>query len=710
MHNSIIYGKNELTNIVSIEPKDNTVEVFTEENGIIKSTFLPHKYWLLSNQTFGNSWVRLKGDLFYKYGRQFDNRDDFYKIKRLLRDKQTFCIHDPKEAFLVKDGYTYYKGLNPKDVSILSFDIETTGLEHNENSDVLIISNTFRKNGKQERKLFTYDQFSNTGQMIDEWCKWVREINPSIMIAHNGYAYDLPYLNFVAEENGTTLKLGRDDSDIIFEDYESKFRKDATQFYHYHKAKIYGREIIDTLFLALKYDVGRKYETYGLKNIIKQENLEIKDRVFYDASKIRTNYKNPIEWEKIKAYAEFDADDALALYDLMIPPFFYMAQSVPKSFQSLLCTANGSQINSIMIRSYLQNAHSLPKASETLKFEGAVSFGNPGIYRNVFKIDVASLYPSVILEYKIYDKEKDPNGHFLQMVDYLTTERLKNKELAKTSKYHDDLQNAQKISINSAYGFLGAPGLLFNSTENAALITKYGRDLLKQSITWAENKGFKIVNADTDSISFSKLDASDFTEEERSQLLNELNSQMPEKIKFTDDGYYLCVIVVKAKNYLLWDGKKIKYKGSAIKAPGKELALREFINELLDAMLNHKTNYAEIYNKYVKEAMDIVDINRWATRKTITANVLNAKRTNEQKILDAISGMDFAEGDRIYTYFKEDGSISLAENFKKDYNKDIMLEKLYKTSSVFDTILPEDTFINYKLKRNKKILEELLNE
>jgi len=38
-----------------------------------------------------------------------------------------------------------------------------------------------------------------------------------------------------------------------------------------------------------------------------------------------------------------------------------------------------------------------------------------------------------------------------------------------------------------------------------------------------------------------------------------------------------------------------------------------------------------------------------------------------------------------------------------------MLEKLYKTSEIFDTVLPEGIFINYKLKRNKKALEELVS-
>lgn len=709
-NDDLIFGKNPLAKIVSIEVNDDQLEVITEDNGEIKSTFLPNRFWILSHEPVSRRSVALKGNLYYRYGVQYDNRDDFLKARSYLRNKDIFSIYDPKESALVKDGISYYKGLTPKDVSILSFDIESTGLKHDDDSDVLIISNTFRKNGQYTRKLFTYDNYNSTGEMLIAWCNWVREINPSIICAHNCSSYDFPYLQFVADKYNVTLNLGRDNSSIRFEQYESKFRKDATQFYHYHKARIYGREIVDTLFLSIRYDIGRKYESYGLKQIIKQEGLQASDRVFYDASKIRHNYKNPVEWEKIKSYAEFDADDSLALFDLMISPFFYMCQSVPKSMQSLLESAPGSQINSIMIRSYLQNKHSLPKASETKQFGGGISIGHPGIYNNCFKIDISSLYPSIILEYEVYDSDKDPNRNFLNMVQTFTSKRLEYKKLAKENKYYDDLQASYKIFINSSYGFLGSTGLLFNSSECASFITEKGREILKQAIKWAEEKKFKIVNADTDSIMFCKENGESFNQDDQDFLLKDINSLFPEKIKFEHDGLYETVIVVKAKNYLLWDGKKIKYKGSAIKAPGKEIALREFTNNILDAILNKKTNYTEIYNKYVLEIMDIQDIKRWCTRKTLTQKVLNPKRTNEQKIFDAIDGQEISEGDRIYVYFKEDDSLNLIQNFKNDHNKEKLFEKLYKTSLIFDTILSKDLFINYKLKRNKLLLEKFINE
>jgi DNA polymerase elongation subunit (family B) len=389
---------------------------------------------------------------------------------------------------MVKDGYTYFKGLNPKEVSILSFDIETTTLNPREASaKVLLISTTLRKNKELIRKLFAYDDYEDQEQMIKDFCDYVNDTNPSILLGHNIYSFDIPYLNHFYE-----LDIGRNGSKIKIEkNYESKFRVDGSRDLHYHKVRCYGREIIDTMFLAYKYDIGRKYESYGLKKIIAQEGLEKEGRIFYDASQIRFKYQDLKEWELIKQYCIHDSDDALVLYDLMSPAFFYLTQSVPKSFQSIIEGASGSQINSLMVRSYLQEKHSIPKATQTNIFEGGISFGIPGIYRNCFKIDIRSAYPSSILIHKLYDKEKDPNGYMLKLCEYFTYKRFEYKKLLKETKNpkYEALDASSKIFINSIFGFCGASGLNFNSPFIASKITKSARDFLEQGMLWGTGKG-----------------------------------------------------------------------------------------------------------------------------------------------------------------------------------------------------------------------------
>lgn len=490
-YNPLIFGRSPTERIVSCEIKDSKIELFYEDaDGTVRSEFKPHKYWILSPVNHGSQFKRLNGELWYKYIKTYDTKEEWLVDKKKSYKSDLYLVNDHREAAMIIYGFTYFKGMKVGDVSVLSFDIETNGLTKDNNSHIYIISNTFRKNGVKTRKMFSCDEYESQKDMIDAWCKWVREVNPSILVGHNIYGYDIGFLKHVAELNNTTLALGRDGSDLEVNSYASQYRKDGSQSYEYYRCRVYGREIVDTMFLAFKYDFARKYPSYGLKPIIKFEKLEVEGRQFYDAGLIKDNWDDPEERSKIKAYAMFDADDSLALYELMIPSFFYFTQSVPKSFEAINYSATGSQINSFLIRSYLQNFHSIPKASEVEKYEGAISFGVPGIYKNVMKIDFSSLYPSIMRQYKVYDRFKDPEAHFLQMVEYFTVERLKNKKLAKETKdtYYKDLEQSGKVFVNSAYGLLGAGGLNFNSIKNAAFVTAKGRELLTMSVEWATNK------------------------------------------------------------------------------------------------------------------------------------------------------------------------------------------------------------------------------
>ena len=169
--NELIYGKNDLQNVISLEIINDKAEIFIQkDNGDIEVQFLPNSYWILSNNKHGEGWIRLKGDLHYKWGKKYNNAKQFYADKRNLRNRNAdiFVMADDKEAFMVKNGVTYYKGLTPDSISVLSFDIESTGLEQNDNSKILLISNTFRKNGVTIKKLFAYDEYKSQGALLND--------------------------------------------------------------------------------------------------------------------------------------------------------------------------------------------------------------------------------------------------------------------------------------------------------------------------------------------------------------------------------------------------------------------------------------------------------------------------------------------------------------------------------------------------------------
>jgi DNA polymerase I len=703
---SFIYGKDVTEGVVSVECQGNTIVLFTNTSAGIERIERPALPWALSPRDLHTDWQRLDGMQPLAWRRYYRDMAELSRDKE--RNRSMFVVWDRKEAALIDQGITYYKGMRLEQLPVLSFDIETIGLEVSARSRVLIISNTFRSGTTLERRLFALDDYPSERHMLDAWCAWVREMNPALILGHNIYGYDLPYLLQCARNSKTELLLGRNDTALTLDKRESKFRRDASQFYTYNRPRIFGREVIDTFFLSIKYDVARRYESYGLKQIIKQEGLEKPNRVHYAAGEIAQRWTDAVEWAKIKQYAMDDADDALSLFDLMAPSYFYLCQSMPKTFEQMICQASGSQLNGFLLRSYLQEGHSIPLPSEADGYEGAISIGNPGCYKQCFKVDVASLYPSIMLEYRVADESKDPKGHFLRMVDHYTAERLHNKAKAKETgdRYFTDLEQAQKIVINSAYGMLGTPGLPFNSPEKAAFVTRTGREILTKAMQWAAESGFQLVNADTDSILVS---GGEWTDTNRKIKLAELNSLYPARVRWEDDGTFDSVVVVAAKNYSLKNGAKIKNKGGSLKATQKEPALREFIGRALELLHDgRQSDILALYDSYASEIMNLRDIKRWCARKTYTQAVANAARTTEAKVLAAMpEGVQL--GDKVFVYFDVNEALQNSANWKQDHCTKRLLGKLHDSALVFESVFNCKLLRNYALKREQNALKTLIS-
>ena len=768
--NSLIFGFDNTKNIVNITLKDDHVYIYTEMPYGVELEKFEYSPWVLSHEAISGRSERLKGNQYWKY--ITSTTCIKYQALQEKWQRDLWLPRNIEECVTLCEGFTYYKEMQVEDVSILSFDIESSGLVQDHTSQVYLISNTLRKNGEITKVLFSIDDYKNQQDMIDAWCNWVRKVDPSILTGHNILSYDLPYLEHC---NKRTLILGRDGSAAEFAEKTSKFRKDGSQQYDYHNIKITGREIVDTFFLSIKYDLARDFPSYGLKPIIKYLGLEKEGRTFIDASKLREYRKDPVMWEKVKTYAIEDSEDSLKLFDKMVAPFFYLAQSIPKTMQQMINEASGSQLDSLMIRSYLQDGYSQPRTSVKAEFEGAISMGVPGVYEYVAKADVASLYPSIMLEYNIHDSEKDPNNHMIKMLTYFREERLINKKKAKETgeRYYDDMSNAQKIMINSMYGFLGAGYLLYNYPKGAAEVTKHGRDILLKGVEWAtghtlqkvvkdvvnegtdeeetsyewklgekvnQGLGYTLVNVDTDSFSITNsksMSSSDFDKE-----LTQLNALYPKLIKWENDGIYEKVIVIRAKNYVLVKNGKTKFKGSAITDQKKEPALTEMLKKMVDALLNdEQAALPIIYRTYIKEALNIKDISRWTTKKTVTKSVLEPKRLTEEKILNAInqtidSGLieEIQEGDKVWLYnavdgeiqdvkkgvpvFYKDGRPKMIQNFilkdfrlwNGDHDPMHYVDRIYDSVSILSNVINMDQFIKYSLKVNQEKLKELTFE
>src|SRR5205085_7293655 len=223
-------------------------------------------------------------------------------------------------------------------------------------------------------------------------------------------------------------------------------------------------------------------------------------------------------------------------------------------------------------------------------FEGgftAIYFS--GVARNVWHCDVASLYPSIMLQFDCF-----PVTDQLQIFRHLLTDlrsfRLEAKgqmQLADKggdrSKWHhlQALQNTFKILINSFYGYLGFAQGHFADFDAAARVTQIGRDLLKKMIDWLNKQGAKVIEVDTDGIYFVPPDKIDIGE-----LQKGLAKELPPGIEVEFDEQFEAMFSYKAKNYALLtkDGDVI-IKGGALKSRGLEKFQRVFLEAMIKLMM-----------------------------------------------------------------------------------------------------------------------------
>ena len=257
-----------------------------------------------------------------------------------------------------------------------------------------------------------------------------------------------------------------------------------------------------------------------------------------------------------------------------------------------------------------------------------------------------------------------------------------------------------------------------------------------------KNHNFNISGFDTDSLTINKYNGEEFTKEEINSLTIELNSLFPELIRWEFEFYIPKIIVVKSKNYILFDGKKIKTKGSSIRDQKKEPALREMIDEIINAFVYDKQEtLVDIYHKYIREALNITDITRWSSKKTITEAIIKCKgwtqediqekrlRKQEVDVWEAIKHHDdLQEGNKVWVYpaildrkilttIQKNGKIKekeeliyglkSIENWNNDEDKEHLILRVYDTVCIFENILDMTQFVDYTIKKNKHLLETL---
>jgi len=744
--NTLLFGADPTPRIVAVElGETGTVKVYRrEKNGSTVTDVEPfHPFvWADSDVVdLGIETEKLRANLKYGWLITVDSWKELIALRNGLKNagRDFFAFTDPVQHYLTVTGRTLFKDLPFEELKrmqleVLSFDAVAgvgdsgTGVA-DPGRDDHIMSIALSDNSDWE-ELIVVDPNNveeSERNALKRLTALIKERDSDVIEGHDLFRVYLPLLVARAKKLKTKLDWGR--SDGFLRSRPSRLQI-AEKTIDYPKFAVGGRHFVDTFLLAQFYDVGmRSLAGFERSDVARHFDLCDSEEISALTGKdLQRAYLDNSEAFRRRALCGIR--ETRALSNLLSPSHFIQAQIFPYNYQDVIVRGNATRINALFLREYFRQRHSIPELPMPRAFEGGYTdIFFSGVAHNVWHCDIASLYPSVMLQFECFPAT-DQLQIFRHLLTDLRTFRLEAKAKMRAEKdparqHHlQALQNTFKILLNSFYGYLGFAQGHFADFDAAARVTQIGRDLLKKMIEWLNTHGAHVIEVDTDGIYFvppSSVEAgvspakaqsqaagtAATTENQLDELQHALAKELPPEIDVEIDEQFDAMFSYKAKNYALLtkDGDVI-IKGGALKSRGLEKFQRVFLEEMIklitqgkpEAVGNLRNEFEKkIRNREWKIAMlmktDTLQDSLDKYRAKIAGSARNRAASYE---LALASGRNYKPGDQISYYIKATPkkvpayeAAKLASDFdpqNRDENVDYYIAKLDDLVKKFSSI------------------------
>src|SRR4051812_1273959 len=597
--NTMLFGADATERIVAIEMGDTgTVRVYRREKDgstvVDAEPFHPFVWADADVADLGmENAEKLAGDLKYNWLITVDSWKELIALRNGVKraGRTFFAFSDPVQHYLTATGRTLFKGMALEEVKRLQLEVISLGGEDDlaAASENQIASIALSDNSGWEELIIIDSGKAEESERdaIRRLTSLIKERDPDVIEGHDLFRFDLPYLVARARKAKTKLDWGR--SGGFLRSRPSRLQI-AEKTIDYPKFAVDGRHFVDTFLLAQFYDVGmRTLSGFERMDVAQHfgfcDSAEVSSLV---GKKLQRAYRDNNELFRKRALCAVRETRAVA--ELLSPSYFIQAQIFPYNYQDVIVRGNATRINALFLREYFRQRHSIPELPMSRGFEGGyTAMFQTGVLRDVWHCDIASLYPSVMLQFDCFP-QTDQLQIFRSLLTDLRKFRLETKAAMRAASDRAEqqnlhaLQNTFKILINSFYGYLGFAQGHFADFDAAARVTQIGRELLQKMIDWLNSRGAQVIEVDTDGIYFVPPAGS-----EPEQLRSELAKELPPGIEVELDEQFEAMFSYKAKNYALLtkDGEVIM-KGGALKSRGLEKFQRVFMEEVIKLQMEGK--------------------------------------------------------------------------------------------------------------------------
>jgi len=668
--NTLLFGADSTPRIVAVElGESGTVRVHRREaDGSTVTDVEPfHPFvWADSDVVdLGIETEKLRGDLKYGWLITVDSWKDLIALRNGLKNagRDFFAFTDSIQHYLTATGRTLFKDLAFEELKRMQLEVLAVAGGADPGSNDHLMSIALSDNTGWE-ELITVDANNveeSERNALRRLTALIKERDPDVIEGHDLFRVYLPLL--VAREKKLKTKLDWGRNGGFLRSRPSRLQI-AEKTIDYPKFTIDGRHFVDTFLLAQFYDVGMR-SLAGFERADVARHFELCDSEQISGltgKELERAYLSDSQMFQRRALC--GVCETRALSDLLSPSYFIQAQIFPYNYQDVIVRGNATRINALFLREYFRQRHSIPELPMPRGFEGGYTdIFYTGVARNVWHCDVASLYPSIMLQFDCF-----PVTDELQIFRHLLTDlrnfRLEAKarmraERDPTRQHHlQALQNTFKILLNSFYGYLGFAQGHFADFDAAARVTQIGRDLLKKMIDWLNARGAEVIEVDTDGIYFVPPEKIAIE-----NLQKDLAKELPAGIDVEIDEQFDAMLSYKAKNYaLLTKNGDVVIKGGALKSRGLEKFQRVFLEEMIKMIMQGKPEaVADLRNDFEKKIRnrewkidmlmktDTLQDSLEKYRAKIAGSARNRAAAYE---LALASGRNYRPGDQISYYIK----------------------------------------------------------
>src|SRR5882724_11873736 len=622
--NTLLFGADPTPRIVAVElGETGTVRVHRREtDGSTVTDVEPfHPFvWADSDVVdLGIETEKLRGNLKYGWLITVDSWKELIALRNGLKNagRDFFAFTDSIQHYLTATGRTLFKDLEFEALKRMQIEVLSVagggaiaGGADPGNEDHIMIIALSDNTGWEELVVVDPNNLDESERAaLKRMTNLIKERDPDVIEGHDLFRVHLPPLVGRAKKLKTKLDWGR--SGGFLRSRPSRLQI-AEKTIDYPKFTIDGRHFVDTFLLAQFYDVGmRSLAGFERTDVARHFGFCDEDISALAGKELERAYLSGKE--KFRRRALCGVRETRAVSELLSPSYFIQAQIFPYNYQDVIVRGNATRINGLFLREYYRQRHSIPEMPMVRGFEGgytAIFF--TGVARNVWHCDIASLYPSIMLQFDCWPAT-DQLQIFRHLLTDLRTFRLEAKASMRAAndrakqQYFHALQNTFKVLINSFYGYLGFAQGHFADFDAAARVTQIGRELLQKMIDWLTAHGAQVIEVDTDGIYFvppaavaaSLGDAPGASAEAHAahraaateELRSELAKELPPGIEVEFDEQFDAMFSYKAKNYaLLTRDGDVVIKGGALKSRGLEKFQRVFLEEMIKLLMEGKSD------------------------------------------------------------------------------------------------------------------------